>query len=264
MSREIVLAAHAYTYLISILLCFFLPIVIFPLTGKSKSLKTKLCLLPVSILLFVGILWLYQHHATAIEELFYKLFKKAYLSAAFVLFGTFGFGILALATSLIWKKRRTAGSILTSIYIILIPFFSLFSFFLFINLMFLLGETSTPPASILCVVLALFLSIVIFPLTGKKPKDLKLMLPTLILLFIGVLALYTAIGFLGDYTLPLLLYSILALFVFGIFALTVSFVSKRKRTVWSILISFTIILLVCLSYYAFEKGFQYISWDHFH
>ena len=106
-------------------------------------------------------------------------------------------------------------------------------------------------------VLAIFLSVMIFPLTGKRKnrKDRKFMIPILALLFIGILVLYACIGYSDKYTLWLFLYNVFSMFGFGIIALTVSLIWKEKRTKGSILVSIFIILIAVLAYFSLVAAF---------
>ena len=121
------LAAHAYTYLISILLGLFLSVVILPLTGKNKSRKTKLCMLPVLILLFIGIVLLGAYIGYLTEHT-----DEILAYSTLVLFG---FGLLSLIVSLFRKKKRTKGLILVTVFIMLLSLLAICSLFAYTGLL---------------------------------------------------------------------------------------------------------------------------------
>ena len=101
------------------LLGLFLSIVILPLAGKNGNRKLKPFILRalifiVFLVICTGICYLTEY---------------GFFVVLFCILAPLVFGLISLSASLFWKKRRTVGSILVSIIIILLACLALFSLF---------------------------------------------------------------------------------------------------------------------------------------
>ena len=115
-SDNLILIMSIFLYT-SIILGLFLSIVILPFTGKNGNRKLKPFMLRV--LIFIVFLAICVGICYLTDYIFFVVL--------FCILAPLVFGLLSLAVSLFWKKRRTVGSILVSIIIILLACLALFS-----------------------------------------------------------------------------------------------------------------------------------------
>ena len=116
-----------------------------------------------------------------------------------------------------------------------------------------LSAICNPITISICIVLALFLSVVILPLTGKNKsrKERIHRLTKSSLIFVGILVLCAC---LAEFILLFFIYMPFILFGFGLLSLIISLFQTKARTKGRILVTILIMLFAALAYFALRMA----------